>query len=177
MREALRRVRLPAWAWPLLALPVVAGVDAWTYRAVAAAMRGRLEASLQTTLLSSASALGQWLDDQAALAEVMAADPRVREDVQELIAVSRRTAGDPAALKAAPAQARLREVLAPVVSRQENAGFFVLAPGGLILARIVDERVGERVVLSVADAVARVRDASGAAIAVFAFRIHPTSPS
>jgi hypothetical protein len=31
----------------------------------------------------------------------------------------------------------LRAVLAPVVSRQQNAGFFVLDAGGLILARIV----------------------------------------
>ena len=130
----------------------------------------------------------------------MAADPRVRADVESLIALARRTAADPAALKAAPAQAHLREILAPVVSRQQNAGFFVFDPGGLILARVVDDRVGERVVLTVADAAARVRDgrpvflaptlkqrfsnvpmaflmvpvrdASGATIATFGFRIH-----
>jgi serine/threonine protein kinase len=198
MAEA-RAARLPAWAWPLLALPIVAGVGAWTYWAVSSAVQVRLQSSLRTMLASSASALEQWLDAQANLAAVMAADPRVRTDVEALIAVARRTGGDPAALKAAPAQANLREVLAPVVSRQHNAGFFVLDPGGLILARVVDERVGERVVLTVADAAARVRDgrpvflaptlkqrfanvpmafvmvplqdASGAAIATFAFRI------
>jgi len=198
MAEA-RAARLPAWAWPLLALPVVAGVGAWTYWAVSSAVHVRLQGSLRTMLASSASALGQWLEAQANLAAVMAADPRVRRDVEALIALARRTGGDPAALKADSAQAHLREVLAPVVSRQHNAGFFVLDPGGLILARIVDERVGERVVLTVADAAARVRDgrpvflaptlkqrfanvpmafvmvplqdASGAAIATFAFRI------
>ena len=121
-------------------------------------------------------------------------------DVESLLALARRTAADPAALKAAPAQAHLREILMPAVSRQQNAGFFVFDPGGLILARVVDDRVGERVVLTVADAAARVRDgrpvflaptlkqrfsnepmaflmvpvrdASGATIATFGFRIH-----
>ena len=194
-----RSTRLPAWAWPLFALPIVAGVGVWTYRAVASAIQVRLQGSLQTMLASSASALEQWLDAQANLATVMAADPRVRADVESLIALARRTGGDPAALKAAPAQAHLREVLAPVVSRQDNAGYFILDQGGLIVARIVDERVGDRVVLTVADSAARVRDgrpvflaptlkqrfsnvpmaflmvplkgASGAQLATFAFRI------
>jgi hypothetical protein len=37
------RAYLPVWAWPLLALPVVAGVGLWTYRTVAAALRAQLE--------------------------------------------------------------------------------------------------------------------------------------
>ena len=114
----------------------------WTYETIAGAVHSRLEGSLQALLASDVSALGQWLDGQAALADVMAGDPRVRGDVAELLALSRRTAGDPAALKA----------LTPVVSRQDNAGFFIDDPGGLIVARIVDERVGDRVTLGVADA-------------------------
>jgi hypothetical protein len=152
MREPGRPLRFPAWAWPLLALPIVAGVGLWTYRAVDAATHARLGSTLQRMLASDASTLGQWLDARATLAELIAADPRVREDVLGLMALSRRTGGDPAALKAAPEQARLREVLAPVVPQRENAGFFVLDPGGLILARTVDERVGTRLVLGVADA-------------------------
>jgi hypothetical protein len=81
MAEA-RAARLPAWAWPLLALPIVAGVGAWTYWAVSSAVQVRLQGSLKTMLASSASALGQWLDAQANLAAVMAADPRVRTDVE-----------------------------------------------------------------------------------------------
>src|SRR5262245_51680868 len=84
--------RLPAW--PLLALPLVAGVGFWTYRTVAAAMQARLEGSLRTILASDVSALGQWLQAQANLGRVMAADPRVRGDVQSLLEVSRRTGGD-----------------------------------------------------------------------------------
>jgi len=195
------RVRLPAWAWPLLALPVVAGVGVWTYRTIAAAIQGRLESSLTTMLTSNVSAIHQWLTAEANLAEVMAADPRVRADVSDLIEVARRTAGDPAALKAAPAQAHLREIVGPVVSRQENAGYFILDRGGLIIARIVDERIGDRLVLGVADAASKalagqraflpatlkqrftnepmaflivpLRDGSDAVVAAFAFRIHP----
>src|SRR6185295_8097529 len=100
--HAAGRMRLPAWAWPLLALPVVAGVGVWTYRTIAAAIHARLESSLQTMLASDVSALDHWLTAQANLAEVMAADPRVGEAVVQLIALARRTAGDPAALKADP---------------------------------------------------------------------------
>jgi serine/threonine protein kinase len=195
------RGRLPAWAWPLLALPVVAGVGVWTYRTIATAIRARLESSLGTMLASQVSALGQWLEAEADLAEVMAADPRVREEVANLIAVARRTGGDPAALKAAEAQARLREVMAPAMAHQDNAGFFVVDASGLIVARIVDERVGDRAVATVADGAARalegarafvpptldqrfaavpmafmmvpLREASGRTIAVLAWRILP----
>jgi hypothetical protein len=126
----------------------------------------------------------------------------VRADVLSLLAVARSAGGDPAALKAAPAQAHLREILAPVTSKQENAGYFVMDPGGLYVARIVDDRIGERAVLGVAEAAVQalaggrvflaptlrqrftstpmafvmvpLRDAAGAAVAVFAFRIRPS---
>jgi len=150
------RPRLPAWAWPLVALPVVAGVGLWTYRTIASAIQARLESSLQTMIASNAAALGQWLDGQASLAAVMAVDPRVREDVLGLVALARRTAADPTALKAAPQQARLRAVLAPVVSMEGNEGYFVLDRGGLILSRSVDARIGDRVVHDLADTAAQV---------------------
>jgi eukaryotic-like serine/threonine-protein kinase len=200
-RAAGQSARLPAWAWPLLALPLVAAVGVWTYRTIAAAVQTRLEGSLRTMLGGDVSALRHWLEAQADLAAVIASDPRVRQDVQELLDLSRQTGGDPAALKAAPAQARLREVLTPVVSLQENAGYFVLDPAGLIVARIVDERVGDRAVSTVAEATSRalegkpvflpptlkqrfaavpmaflmapLRGQNGRVIAVFAWRILP----
>ena len=147
--------RLPAWAWPLLALPLVAGIGVWTYTTIAAAIRARLEGTLQTLLASDVSALEHWLEAEANVATLMTQDPRVREEVKTLIALARQTGGDPAALKAAPAQSRLREILTPVVSLQEDAGYFVLDPAGLIVARIVDARVGDRAVFTVADATAR----------------------
>ena len=195
------RFRLPAWAWPLLALPVVAIVGVWAYRTISAGIQARLEATLRTMVGADVNALTQWLTAEANLAEVMAADPRVRAEVAELLALARRTGGDAAALKAAPAQARLRDLLAPAISRQENAGFFVVDPSGLVIARIVDERVGTRLVLSVADVAAQalaghraflpptakqhfaatpmaflfvpVRETSGANVAALAFRIAP----
>jgi serine/threonine protein kinase len=195
------RFRFPAWAWPLLALPVVAGVGLWTYTAVAGVMRVKLEESLRTMLASSAAALTQWLEAEGNVASLIAADPRVRADVAELIEVARRSGGDQAALLAAPAQARLRQVVGPVVAQQENAGYFIIDPDGLFLARPVDARIGERAIMTVADAAARalegatvflpptlkqrfaavpmafvmvpLRDASGRTVAVFGFRVLP----
>ena len=106
-------------------------------------------------LAANVSALDQRLTAEANLAEVIAADPRVRADVAELLELARRTAGDADALKTAPAQAHLRDVSSPVVSRQENAGYVVIDPCGLIIARTIDDRIGERVVLSVADVAAQ----------------------
>ena len=193
--------QLPTWAWPLLALPLVIGVGFWTYLAVAGALHTKLDASLRTMLVSNVSALEQWLESESNLAALMASDPRVRDDVVRLIEIARRTGADPEALKAAPEQAHLREILSPAVSQEGNAGFVVFDPAGLILARIIDPRVGERAVMTVADAVSRaaggstvflapttkqkfaavpmaflmvpMRDDSGRTFAVFAFRILP----
>jgi eukaryotic-like serine/threonine-protein kinase len=200
-RPPARALRLPAWAWPLLALPVVAVVGLWAYRTIASELRRRVAAAMEVTLHTDAAGLDRWLSAQANLATVLVADPRVRDEITSLMALSRRTGGDAEALKAAPAQARLRAILAPVVTRQGSAGYFVMDPGGTIVARIVDERIGDRTVLAVADASARalagkatflpptlkqrfastpmafmlvpVRDDAGKAIAVFAFRIDP----
>jgi serine/threonine protein kinase len=139
----------------LLALPLVAGIGVWTYTTIAAAIRARLEGTLQTLLASDVSALERWFEAEANVATIMAQDPRVRDEVKTLIAVARQTGGDPAALKAAPAQARLREILNPVVSLQEDAGYFVLDPAGLIVARMLEARIGDRAVFTVADATAR----------------------
>jgi len=196
-----RSFHFPTWAWPLLALPVVAAVGFWTYSAVSSAVRVRLEESLKTMIASNVSALDHWLTAEADIATLIAADPRVRGDVAELIELGRRTGGDRAALLASPAQARLRALIAPLVSQRKDAGYFILDPHGLIVARIMDDRVGDRVVMTVADAAAQalegktvflpptsrqrfaavpmafvmvpLRDASGAAIGVFAFRVLP----
>jgi hypothetical protein len=192
---------LPAWAWPLLALPIVAGVGFWTYWTIATAIKGRLQSALRATLAAEVSAVSQWLAAQANLAELMAADPRVRAEVADLVTVARRTGGDPEALRTAPAQARLRDVMGPVISRQENTDFLVVDATSLVVARMVDERVGTRLALEVADVAAQalaghraflppttkqrfaptpmafifvpVREPSGAVVAALAFRIRP----
>jgi hypothetical protein len=106
-RESVARVlgrafRLPAWAWPLLALPVVVGVGIWTYRAIAAGIHARLESYLRTMITADVSAFDEWLSAEATLAELAASDPRVRDDVLELIAISRRTAAIPSSSRGRP---------------------------------------------------------------------------
>jgi hypothetical protein len=178
---------------------VVGLVGAWTYFTVSSEVHRGVKATLEGMLVPNATALRLWLEHQTRVASLIAADPRVREDVVEILAVSRRAGGDAETLRKAPVQTRLREVLSPIVSLQQNAGYFVLDPGGLILARTVDERVGGRVSANIAETAARalagkpaflaptlkqrftpepmafvmvpVRDKGGTAVAVFSFRI------
>ena len=63
-----RGLRLPAWAWPLLALPVVAAVGLWAYVTIASDLRRRVASALETTLLTDAAGLDRWLSAQADLA-------------------------------------------------------------------------------------------------------------
>jgi eukaryotic-like serine/threonine-protein kinase len=192
---------MPAWGWPLLALPVVAAAGLWTYRVVASEMSVRLRTSLEAAVAGDASAVRLWIDGQADVAEVMAGDPRVLEAIQAQLALARKTGGDPSALRASAALATLRAVLMPVFTRAGEAGFFVLDPAGLILARGLDARIGERVLMAVAEAAGRalagsrvflppttrqrfadeptafvlvpVKGEGGAAIAVLALRLPP----
>jgi hypothetical protein len=83
---------MPAWAWPLLAVPVVAAAGLWTYREVAAEMRVRLRTALQAGVAADASAVRLWIDGQADVAELLAADPRVVAAVEAQLAAAR--AGD-----------------------------------------------------------------------------------
>jgi hypothetical protein len=146
-------------------------------------------------------ALDRWLSAQAHLAEALVTDPRVQDRVTALIALSHRTGGDAAALARDPAQASLAGHPGARPGAAGTAGYFILEPGGTIVARAVDERVGDRTVLAVADANARalsgkptflpptlkqkfastpmafvlvpIRDGGGTPFAVFAFRIDP----
>ena len=85
----MKRQSVPAWASPLLVVPVIAAVGAWTYTAIDGVMRARLGESLKASAQASASTLNLWLDAQADAADIAAADPRVRgyDDLIALVAM------------------------------------------------------------------------------------------
>ena len=141
--------RLPAWAWPLLALPVVAVVGLWAYRTIASDLRRRVASALETMLASDASALDRWLPAQANLAERPGRPIRACRTRWPSCSPSRAgRAATPPPSRPLPPRPRLRAILAPVAVAAAERGLLHLDPGGIIVARIVDERVGDRTVLA-----------------------------
>jgi len=139
-----RRLRLPGWSRPLLAIPVVVLVGWWTHAAIEARIRARVADSIEAALRADRTALQFWIRQQGRVAEVIASDRRVSEMTGQLLEVSRQQPGDSGALLDALAQARLRAIITPLVAEGQDWGWAILDPGGLILARAVDDHVGER---------------------------------
>ncbi len=155
-----RRLRLPGWSRPLFAIPVVVLVGWWTHAAIEARIRARVADSIEAALRADRTALQFWIREQGRFAEVIASDQRVSDLTAQLLAVSRSQPGDAAALRGALAQAKLRAIVTPLVAEGQDWGWAVVDPGGLILARAVDERVGERAGATLVDAVARALSGS-----------------
>ena len=102
------------------------------------------------------TALQFWIRQQGRFAEVVALDQRVADLTGELLDVSRRQPGDAAALRDVLAQPRLRAIVTPLVAEGQDWGWAVVDPGGLVLARAVDEHVGARAGSTLVDAIGRV---------------------
>jgi serine/threonine protein kinase len=156
MKAFGRRLRLPGWSRPLFAIPVVVAVGWWTHAAIEARIRARVADSIEAAMRADRTALQFWIRLQGRFAEVVASDQRVADLTGELLDVSRRQPGDAAALRDVLAQPRLRNIVTPLVAEGQDWGWAVVDPGGLILARAVDERVGDRAGSTLVDAIGRV---------------------
>ncbi len=156
MKVVGRRLRLPGWSRPLFAIPVVVAVGWWTHAAIEARIRARVADSIEAAMRADRTALQFWIRDQGRFAGVIASDQRVSEAAAELLDVSRRQPGDAEALRSSAAQARLRQIVTPLMAEGQDAGWAVLDPGGLVLACAANERVGERAGGTLVEAVGHV---------------------
>ncbi len=150
-----RRLRLPGWSRPLFAIPVVVLVGWWTHSAIEARIRARVADTIEAALRADRTALQLWIRERGRFAEVIASDQRVSELTRQLLDVSRSQPGDAGALLDSLAQAKLRAIVTPLVAEGQDWGWAIVDPGGLILARAVDEHVGERAGAALVDAVGR----------------------
>jgi serine/threonine protein kinase len=151
-----RRLRVPGWSRPLLAIPAVVLVGWWTHAAIEARIRARVADSIEAVMRADRTALQFWIREQARFAGVIATDQRVGGATSELLEISRRQPGDSEALRASSAQARLRQIVTPLLAETQDAAWAVLDPGGLVLASGTDERVGARAGGTLVEAVGRV---------------------
>lgn len=132
------------WLVPL-AFGLLLGVVGWsTVRGLEARERETLGAELESTLRSATESLSVWVRNNEATVEVFLRDPRVREAVAELARVSRIDVDPSEALRAAPEQQTLRDILAPVAAIHGFAGWGVQDLSGLMIANQSDAQIGFR---------------------------------
>jgi len=138
-----KRFRIPFWARPLLALPLVIAVAAWTYFELERAGKARLADSLQTLLRADVEAVTVWFKDQEKLAELLVAAPRVRNLISEIQEIARQ--GSPDALKEAPQHQTLAALLQTPMAAQDWLHYAVISSEGQVLSASLVADVGTRI--------------------------------
>ena len=132
------------WVIPL-GFAVALAVVGWSAsRSLEQTMKQELASLLQTVLNAEVAALQVWVEENTAVADVAAADERVRGAALELLAVGTSAADPRDALLAAPAQQRLREILAPAVERHGFIGWGVINQSGYMVGNVSDDFIGRR---------------------------------
>ncbi|MFL5327573.1 MAG: serine/threonine protein kinase [Gemmataceae bacterium] len=134
-----RFLRKQLWAWPIIAAVVFGGTGWWVHHTVEEAMRQQRITDLNAVANATVTAVRAWLSDQTSSAELIAVDDELQRLTAELLNIN----GDERELLQAKAQAAIRTRLMNRIKRQGFVGFFVVAPGGRIVASDQDSAVGK----------------------------------
>jgi hypothetical protein len=127
---------------PLAFAVLLAVVGRWAYVAVERASADQVRAKLETIVASSVAAIDLWTRDQRAIAEDLAADPRLEEPVLALRDRWRESDGGRAALQDAPEQARIEAALGDAIARHRFLAWRIWSPGLICLASSEREAIG-----------------------------------
>jgi len=115
-----QRLKQPSWlntdtgrlaTTALLSAIVAALLGWWAHGALRSWLREMLHDNLTNTVSADARLLDQWINQQVVQVESWGREPTVREQAQLLLAVDAISPGAAERLRAAPAQAELRETL------------------------------------------------------------------
>ncbi|MBT3238651.1 MAG: PAS domain S-box protein [Rhodospirillaceae bacterium] len=102
--------------------------------------RRNIGKSLSAVLETSVVSLRAWHDDQKTTVRLWAVDQNLRRLVAGLVKLST----DSAALKAAPEQQAIRDILTPIFKSRGLKGFFIIGPGDVNLASSRDANIGSK---------------------------------
>lgn len=122
--------------WVLLAAALLGALGFWTHTRIEESLLEIRGDELETVLDAEVNALELWIRDQKGQLEVVAADPRVIEATEGLIALSQagEAEGVADALRQAPARAGLAPIMAAVQEKTHNtAGYVIVDEQGLFL--------------------------------------------
>jgi signal transduction histidine kinase/DNA-binding response OmpR family regulator len=146
----MTKTRLMAFVALLSVIGVLVGWN--TMQTIEVRVRERFLSSVTSVLNTTQKSLQLWMRQKQAAVENIAADSDLRETTGRLL-ISPHT---PEALRASPAQARIREFLSGLVERTANLGFLLIAPDRINLASSQNDNIGARSFLS--DARPRIID-------------------
>jgi hypothetical protein len=136
-----RFLRRQLWAWPIIAAVLFGCAGWWVSASVDSAMAKQRESALSTILKAEVTSLNVWMGEQQVNVELTAADERLRPLVAALLDASA-TPNPGRALLQAPAQEAIRARLKDPIRLCGYYGFFLVSPGGVVLASDRDEPVG-----------------------------------
>ncbi len=118
---------------------VMLGFAAWVIQnRIASEVRTEVAQSLSTVLGTTHHAVKFWLKEHKAAAKLFAHTADVQQAAEQLLATSR----NPASLRAARAQARLRTWFQPLQKATGYQGYFIIGPDNINLASSRDQNVG-----------------------------------
>ena len=133
------------WASLLMiavAIAILAGT--WIHNRVENALQQVVAEHLLAILQTDIAALEFWLEQEHATAVSWAQEAQLRSMTQRLQETSSASPGAPGDLRDAPEQARLRELLEPLLDTDNYVGYVIADRTGLILAASEIRSIGER---------------------------------
>lgn len=128
----------------VLAALALAVLGHWTHTHVKRATRFIIGEQLRSLLNADIRALDEWVAQCRTEAEAWAADEHLVRCVQRLIEASASDQGREPALRSAPAQQELTDMLQPYLHNADSAATVVIDHGGVILSSSFSPLIGKR---------------------------------
>jgi hypothetical protein len=143
IQAAGRFLRRQLWAWPIVAAVLLGGAGWWVHQSVENAMRQQRATDLNAMADASVSAMRAWMGDQRNNVQLFAEDENLQPLVAELLRLADGTPNAERQLVLAKAQESLRARLKHRLQLGGYVGYFVVAPGGVVVAADQDASIGK----------------------------------
>jgi hypothetical protein len=130
------------WAWPIIAVVVLAVIGLFVRRSIETTMREGLESQLQTVVDLEASMLNNWYQVQKSNAESLANNIDVRQTIYPLLDAPAGEAEKRDA-QAATLRAKLEKSLGPAITAHNYSGYLVSDKKKRIVAAGRPELIGQ----------------------------------
>ncbi len=135
----------------LATLFLLATIGWYGYQSVEKEMKKNLSAQLATTLSANVESLKIWTEDKKTDAEILAAQPEIREKILSLVALTQEKDISAAFLKQTPELGWLREHLGSACKKYGFIGFVLFDPTGYQVGALLEEPVGKRQIIGKSD--------------------------